>query len=206
MDEGRRGILVGIEGIDAVGKRTQTSLLLEWLRSKSISTSTISFPDYGTAIGREIRRFFDGEKNYSPEVRSLLFAANRWERKANLEAMLTRSDAVVVNRYSASNLAYGSSIGLKVDWLLGLETGLPKADLVVVMDAPSSALYRRRGTNKDRYERDGGLQERARKAYLALSGRFGWKVIDASQGIQKTSGALTAAVAEALAAKGQKLT
>lgn len=203
MDKGRRGILIGIEGIDAVGKRTQSSLLIEWLRSKSISTSTISFPDYGTAIGREIRRFFDGEKNYSPEVRSLLFAANRWEKKADLEAMLTRTETVIVNRYSESNLAYGSSIGLRLDWLLGLEAGLPRADLVLVMDAPPSALYRRRGIRKDTYERDSGLQQRARKAYLDLSEKFGWKVIDASQGIQKTSGALTAAVAEVLAAKGQ---
>jgi dTMP kinase len=203
VEKGRRGVLIGIEGIDAVGKRTQTTFLTEWLRSKSFSTSTISFPDYGTAIGHEIRRFFDGEKNYSPEVRSLLFAANRWERKADLEGMLSRTDVIIVDRYSESNLAYGTSIGLKLEWLLALEAGLPKADLVLVMDAPASHLYRRRAANKDRYERDTNLQERARRAYLDLSAKLGWKVIDASQGIEKTSSVITAAVSEVLTAKGQ---
>ncbi len=201
MTNGQTGLLIGVEGIDAVGKRTQTSLLTTWLRSKSISVSTISFPDYSTPIGKEIKRFFVGEKNYTPEVRSLLFAANRWERKAELEATLSRTEAVIVNRYSESNLAYGTSIGLRLEWLLGLEAGLPKADLVLVLDAPPSALYQRRGLNKDRYERDSALQERARKSYLELSAKFGWKVIDASQGIQKTSSAMTSAVSQLLAEK-----
>jgi dTMP kinase len=198
---GPTGLLIGVEGIDAVGKRTQTSLLTTWLRSKSISVSTISFPDYSTAIGKEIKRFFVGEKNYSPEVRSLLFAANRWERRAELEAMLARSETVIVNRYSESNLAYGTSIGLKLEWLLGLEAGLPRADLVLVLDAPPTALYQRRGLNKDRYERDRGLQERARKSYLELAAKFGWKVVDAAQGIQKTSNTMTALVSQLLADK-----
>ncbi len=201
VDKETRGLLISIEGIDAVGKRTQTSLLTAWLRSKSISVSTFSFPDYGTAIGKEIRRFFDGEKNYSPEVRSLLFAANRWERKGDLEGMLSSTQAVIVNRYSGSNLAYGTTIGVQLEWLLGLEAGLPKADLVLVLDAPPSALYQRRGLNKDRYERDRGLQERVRKSYLDLSAKFGWKVIDASQGINKTSASIVAAVSEAMAEK-----
>ncbi len=199
VDKGQRGILIDIEGIDAVGKRTQTSLLASWLRSKSVSVSSISFPDYSTAIGKEIRRFFQGEKDYSPEVRSLLFAANRWERKGDLEAMLSNTETVIVNRYSESNLAYGTSIGLRLDWLLGLEADLPKADLVLVLDAPPSTLYQRRGLNKDRYERDRGLQERVRESYLDLSAKLGWKVIDAAQGIQKTSSAMTTAVSEALA-------
>ncbi|MDA4124859.1 MAG: dTMP kinase [Thaumarchaeota archaeon] len=201
MAQSKSGLLIGVEGIDAVGKRTQTSLLTTWFHSKSVTVSTISFPDYSTPIGREIKHFFVGEKNYSPEVRSLLFAANRWERKAELEGMMSRSEAVIVNRYSESNLAYGTSIGLRLDWLLGLESGLPRADLVLVLDAPADELYRRRGLNKDRYERDTALQERARKSYLELSAKFGWKVIDATQGVQQTSSAMTAAVSQLLAEK-----
>lgn len=201
MDKDSRGILIGIEGIDAVGKRTQTSILSSWLRAKNITTAMIAFPDYGTTIGREIKRFLLGTKNYPPEVRHMLFAANRWEKKNELESILSRTDVVIVNRYSESNLAYGISNGLNLEWLVNLEAGLPKPDLVFVLDAPPTALYPRRAFNKDKWERNTGLQERTRKAYLKLAGDFGWRVVNATGGIEMTSRALTGAVSAALDAR-----
>ena len=203
MDKASLGIFICIEGIDAVGKRTQSSILSSWLTSKGLSTSTISFPDYGTEIGKEIRGFLLGRKRYPPEVRAILYAANRWEKKGELEATLARTDAIIVNRYTGSNLAYGISNGLPLEWLVNLEVGLPKPDLVLVLDAPPAALQPRRGFNKDTYERNLGLQERARKAYLELAEDLGWKVIDATRGIQGTSNAVRSAVSVALAARGR---
>ncbi len=201
MDKDSRGILIGIEGIDAVGKRTQTSILSSWLRAKNITTAMIAFPDYGTTIGREIKRFLLGTKNYPPEVRHMLFAANRWEKKNELESILSRTDVVIVNRYSESNLVYGISNGLNLKWLVNLEAGLPKPDLVFVLDAPPTTLYPRRAFNKDKWERNTGLQERTRKAYLKLAGDFGWRVVNATGGIEMTSRALTGAVSAALDAR-----
>jgi dTMP kinase len=198
-----KGILVGLEGIDAVGKRTQSSLLSSWLHTKNITSSTLSFPDYGTVIGREIKGFLLGNRNYSPEVGHMLYAVNRWEKKYEMEDMLVKSDVVIVNRYSASNFAYGMANGLNLDWLVNLEAGLPKADLVLVLDAPPSAVASRRGLNKDKYERNIDLQERVRKAYLQLAKEFGWTVINAVQGIQNTNRVLAAAVSDGLAARGR---
>ncbi len=198
-----KGLMIVIEGIDAVGKRTQSSLLGTWMKSKGLTTANMSFPDYETDIGREIRRFFAGGKNYPPEAIHMLLAANRWEKKGEIESLLSRTDALTVNRYSGSNLAYGISSGLKLEWLMNLEEGLPKADLVCVLDAPPSALSSRRGFSKDRFERNAGLQERARGAYQELAGKFGWKVINAAQGIEGTNSALVRAVTEAFAMKGR---
>ena len=203
MDKASSGIFICIEGIDAVGKRTQSSILNSWLNSKGLSTRTLSFPDYGTVIGKEIRRFLLGTRRYPPEVRAMLYAANRWENKSELEATLARTDATIVNRYTGSNLAYGVSNGLSLEWLINLETGLPKPDLVLVLDAAPKALMPRRGLNKDTYERNLELQERARRAYLKLAEDFGWKVINAAQGIQRTSDAVRSAVSDALAARGR---
>lgn len=205
MNQVSRGILIGIEGIDAVGKRTQTSILSSWLHSKNLTTRTISFPDYRTTIGREIKRFLFGTRNYPPEVRHMLFAANRWEKKAELESTLTTMDALIVNRYTESNLAYGISNGLRLDWLINLEAGLPRPDLVLVLDAPPASLYPRKGFNRDRDERNIGLQERVRKAYLDLAADFGWKVINAAGRIESTSRTLTAAVSDALGARGRTI-
>jgi dTMP kinase len=203
MGSGSRGALVSIEGIDAVGKRTQATVLASWLGSRGLNVRTVSFPDYGTVIGSEIRRFLHGGVNYPPEVRHILFAANRWEKKRDLESALTQADVVIVNRYSESNLAYGVANGLKLEWLAGLEDGLPKPDLVVVLDAPAAELRSRRGRRKDEYESDAALQDRTRRAYLDLAAEFGWKVVDATGGIEATSRALRDAVSGSLKAAGR---
>jgi dTMP kinase len=189
-----KGVLVGIEGIDAAGKRTQSDLLHRWFRSKGIVSDGMSFPEYSTPLGSEIRRFLHGGRAYPPEVRHMLFAANRWESKATIERKLAANDAVVVNRYTESNLAYGTAHGLPLDWLVNLERGLPKTDLVVVLDAPPSSTYSRRARVKDRYESDAVLQERTRQAYLSLASKFGWHVIDGARSVRSTHADVTAAV------------
>ena len=198
----RRGFLVGMEGIDAAGKRTQTSLLVAWLRREGVSTATASFPDYSTSIGKEIRGFLRGRKRYSAEVRHMLFAANRWENRDRIESMLAGSKVTVVNRYTASNLAYGMANGLDLKWLLGLEAGLPGADLTLVLDASPTDLYNRRSSRKDNYERSARMQEKAREAYRKLARRFGWVVIDSSLSVQSTHGLVASAVAKALPSRG----
>jgi dTMP kinase len=205
MGDGSKGILIGIEGIDAVGKRTQTLILGSWLHSKGYSTRIISFPDYGTPLGREIKRFLLGAKDYPPEVRHMLFAANRWEKKQELKSILVGTDVVLINRYSESNLAYGIANGLKLEWLVNLEAGLPKPDIVIVLDAPPAALDSRRGPNKDEYERNTALQERTREAYLRLASDFGWKVVEATGGIEATSQALIRAVSDSLKDAGRTI-
>jgi dTMP kinase len=197
------GLFICLEGIDAVGKRTQSLILKSWLSSKGLSVRMVSFPDYSTVIGREIRRFLDGARSYPPEARAMLFAANRWERKAELEDMLDKTDAVIVDRYTSSNLAYGISNGLPLEWLVNLEAGLPEPDLVLLFDAPATALATRRSFNKDTYEKNLDLQERTRKEYLKLAERFGWNVIDATRGREETSHAVASVVSKALGGKGR---
>ncbi|HEV2225478.1 MAG TPA: hypothetical protein VGR56_01585, partial [Nitrososphaerales archaeon] len=126
------------------------------------------------------------------------YAANRWEKKSDLEAILASVDVTIVNRYTGSNLAYGISNGLDLEWLLNLEAGLPKPDLVLVLDAPPAKLVPRRSRNKDSYERNLDLQERARSAYLTLAKKFGWRVVDASSGIDETKDTMASAVSAAL--------
>jgi dTMP kinase len=181
------GFFIAIEGIDAVGKKTQTSLLQSWLTSKGYATRTFSFPAYETIIGKEIKKFLAGTVDYPPQVRAMLYAANRWEKKTELEDILARSEVMLVNRYSGSNLAYGASMGLEIDWILGIESGLPAPDLVLVLDAPPAELVARRGETKDSYERNLALQSKARQIYLQLARRFGWSVVDANRDIDETS-------------------
>jgi len=196
-----KGIFIAVEGIDAAGKRTQTSILRAWFNSRGLTTRTISFPDYETTLGKEIRKFLDGSVDYPQQVRAMLYAANRWEKKAELEAILSKTDVTIVDRYSGSNLAYGVSNGLELEWLLHLEEGLPEPDLVLLLDASPTKLVPRRGDRKDSYERNIVLQEKARDAYLDLAKQFGWNVVDADGGIEETSRGVISAVSQSLGAR-----
>jgi dTMP kinase len=198
------GIFVDIEGVDAVGKRTQSSLIMSWLRSKNVGTSLISFPDYKTPIGSEIKNYLAGSRNYSPQVGHMLYAVNRWEKKSELESLLAGSDVLIVNRYSASNYAYGTARGLKLEWLMNLEEGLPKPDLILVLDAPPETLISRREP-KDKYEENLDLQKKVRETYLELGKSLGWRVVNAAQGIPNTNRLLVTAVSELLTASGKKV-
>jgi len=166
---------------------------------------TVSFPDYSTPVGIEIKKFLSGEVDFPPEVRHILFAANRWEKKQELESLLFKKDMLIVNRYSESNLAYGVANGLRLEWLINLEDGLPKSDVTIVLDAPVGRLQSRRARAKDQYERNAGLQERTRDAYLKLADNFGWKVVNATGDIQATSRLLIDAVTDSMKAAGRTI-
>ena len=173
------------------------------MHSRGYTTRVVSFPDYETALGMEIKKFLAGGRDYPPEVRHMLFAANRWEKRDELLSILSETGIVIVNRYSESNFAYGVANGLKLEWLMNLEAGLPKPDAVIVLDAPPMVLRSRRGRGKDEYEKNVDLQERTRGAYIKLAGDLGWKVIDATGGIETTSQALITAVSDSLKAAGR---
>ncbi len=194
------GYIVAIEGIDAVGKNTHSVLLSEWLERMGVKTTRMSFPDYDTPIGKEIRSFLSGRRTYPTELQHLLFAANRWEKSEEIKSHLRAGETIIVNRYTESNLAYGSANGLDIGWLANLEKGLPKSDLVVVLDAsPQSLASRRPGIRKDAYESSSSLQSKAQKAYRELAPKRGWKLIDAEGPIGGVQAALLKTVRAALA-------
>jgi dTMP kinase len=195
---------VGIEGIDAAGKRTQTALLARALRASGLGVGILAFPDYSTPVGKEIETFLSGRRDYTPRVRHILFAANRWEKHDEIERQLSSNDVLIVDRYSESNLAYGVASGLPLKWLVNLEEGLPKTDIVFVLDASPSSLFGRR-KGRDRYESDVSLQQKARESYLSLAKQFGWRVINASQSIDKTHNLLLGTLTSLLRAKGRTI-
>lgn len=176
-----KGIFIVIEGLDQSGKKTQTNLLASRLRKAGNSVETISFPDYTTPIGREIRRYLDGKRDFGPEIRQFLYVANRWERKNALENWLRKGRVVIADRYMQSNLAYGLVNGLDLQWMINLEQGLPKADVTIVLDIPVETAFRRRRTMRDVYERDKEFLKKIRSSYLALAKKFDWFLVNGKE-------------------------
>ena len=59
-----------------------------------------------------------------------------------------------MNRYYHSNLVYGIANGMKPKWLESLDDGLPKADLVILLDVSQKESFRRQKTNRDKFEKN----------------------------------------------------
>jgi dTMP kinase len=174
------GTLIAIEGIDQAGKQTVCTWLAQELRAHGVETEQTGFPDYATPLGHEITAFLRGERAYPAEARQLLYAANRWERAAEIRDWLAAGRAVVVDRYIASGVAYGTAQGLDLAWMLGVERGLPPAGLTILLDITPDVSLARKTTARDAYEERLDLLARAREAYLTLAREPGWLVVDAA--------------------------
>lgn len=177
-----KGKIIVFEGIDKAGKTTQAKLLEKKLGSKCVR---IDFPDYSTPIGKEIKQFLDGKRDYPDEVKMMLLSANRWEKKIQIEKIKAKGTTIIMNRYYQSNLVYGISKGLKLDWLLSLDKGMPEADLVIVIDIKPKTLARRSKNVVDTFEKDLGLIRRVKKNYRILGKRFNWRIVEGENSVDK---------------------
>jgi len=177
-----KGKIIVFEGIDKAGKTTQAKLLEKKLGNKCVR---IDFPDYSTPVGKEIKQFLDGKRDYPDEVKMMLLSANRWEKKIQIEKMVGKGTTVVMNRYYQSNLVYGISKGLDLDWLLSLDKGMPNADLVIVIDIKSNTLVIRSKNVGDTFEKDRELIKRVKKNYRILGKKFKWRIVEGENSIDE---------------------
>ena len=174
-------MIIVIEGGDQAGKKTQTSLLERALKKRKIKTKTFSFPDYSTPIGKEIRKYLDGKRNFPPQVIHCLLAANRWEKLPEIQAAQEKNSILIMNRYYQSNLVYGLANGMKSSWLENLDVGLPKADLVILLDVTQQESFQRKKSKRDKFEKNKEFLKKISRTYKIIGKKKCWKIIDASQ-------------------------
>lgn len=172
------GKIIVVEGTDKAGKGTQSRLLINALKISGIRCAKMDFPDYTTPIGQEIRAFLDGRRNYTMEVKHMLLSANRWEKKNEIERMIKKDTIIIMNRYYQSNIVYGVSHDLCLEWLLNLDKGLPKEDLAIVLEVNPNISYQRAPRDRDTFEMDQKLLMKVHKNYRILAKQFNWKIID----------------------------
>ncbi len=173
--------------MDKAGKTTQSRVLVSALRNKGKLCASLDFPDYSTPIGREIKSFLDGKRDYPNETKLMLLSANRWERKETIDRMLSNGTILVMNRYYHSNLAYGVSKNLKLDWLMTLDRGLPKEDLCIVLEIRPTISESRSQHAGDLFENDKDLLKNVYKNYKKLAKLFNWKIINGERSKEEVS-------------------
>ena len=162
-------MLIAFEGLDQSGKQTQAELLRDRLKADGHKSRLVSFPDYATSIGEEIARALQGEREYGADVMQLLYVANRYERKPDLQRWLDGGLILVSDRYLASSVAYGEAFGLDAAWLTDMQKFLPPPALTILLDIAPETAVQRKSVDRDRYERDLALLGRVRDAYRTLA-------------------------------------
>jgi dTMP kinase len=174
-------MIIVIEGGDQAGKKTQSKLLANSLRSRRLKTKIFSFPDYSTPIGKEIRKYLDGKRKFPPQVIHCLLAANRWEKLNDIKKAESHNSVLIMNRYYQSNLVYGLVNGMKSDWLENLDAGLPKPDLVIVLDVSQKVSFNRKKSKRDKFEKNRDFSEKISRTYRSLAKKKHWKLVDGSE-------------------------
>ena len=174
-----RGLLIAFEGLDQSGKQTQAELLRDRVVEAGRLVRLLSFPAYDTAIGTEIGRALQGDREYGPDVMQLLYVANRYEWKPQIEFELNRGTVLICDRYLASSVAYGEAQGLDAAWLTEMQQYLPQPDVTFLLDINPDVSARRKTADRDKYERDLALLGRVRDSYLRQAATAGWSLLDA---------------------------
>jgi dTMP kinase len=193
-----QGLLIAFEGLDQSGKQTQAELLRDRLKQEGRKSRLVSFPDYGTSIGEEIARALAGEREYGPDVMQLLYVANRYERKDDLQRWLEGGLVLVCDRYTASSVAYGEAFGLDPVWLTDMQKFLPAAALTIMLDIAPETAAARKAVDRDRYERDLSLLARVRDSYQRQAAEQSWVVLDGERAKAEISDDVFSAVASRL--------
>ncbi len=143
------GRLVVIEGLDGAGKNTLTRRLLDALSALGVRATTVAFPRYDADVHAELARDALhgrlGDVADSVHAMAVLFALDRRAAADDLRAAVAGHDLVLVDRYVASNAAYGAArlhqgaCGEFVAWVHALEIerfGLPVPDRHLLLDVP----------------------------------------------------------------------
>ncbi|HZJ31551.1 MAG TPA: dTMP kinase [Vicinamibacterales bacterium] len=176
-----RGLLIAFEGLDQSGKQTQAERLRDRVVEAGRLVRLLSFPAYDTAIGTEIGRALQGDRDYGPDVMQLLYVANRYEWKPQIEFELGRGTVLICDRYLASSIAYGEAQGLDPAWLIDVQKYLPQPDITFLLDIDPEVSASRKTADRDKYERDLALLGRVRGSYMRQAATAGWTTLDANR-------------------------
>lgn len=138
------GKLVVFEGLDNVGKSSQLEILEGILTLDEIDYKIFKFPDRNTITGNLLDSYNSQLVDLEPHAANLLFAANRWEKQAEIKHYLDHGFLVLTDRYFFSGCAYSCGAdNLDLNWTLQVNKGMISPDLVLYCHATEENRLRR---------------------------------------------------------------
>jgi len=184
-----KGILITIEGIDGVGKTTQTRLLAEYLTDQGYEVIQLREPTNGY-WGKKIKNLTKHGRTASPKEECLWFLNDRKEDvEENIKPALEKGKIVIMDRYYYSTMAYQGALGLDVEKIQELnEQFAPRPYLVIILDAPpKTGLDRITEGRKEElnYFETLEYQDKVREIFLSLKNQDNVRIVDAGKGLNE---------------------
>ncbi len=196
--DNKAGKLIVIEGVDGVGKATQTEILARRLKNEGFFVETIDFPRYGqksaALIEDYLNRKFGSAEEVGPYRASIFYACDRYVASFKIKEWLREGKIVISNRYVSASMGHQAG-KIKdfqerekfLDWLENLEFGIfqiPKPDVVVLLhmlpeigqklvDNKPQREYLN-GEKLDMHEGDINHLNAASAAYLLAAEKYNW--------------------------------
>ncbi|HRH26252.1 MAG TPA: hypothetical protein PLF31_02180 [Candidatus Paceibacterota bacterium] len=195
----RKGTFIVLDGTDGTGKATQCTLLDAALKKSGYKIKKIDFPRYydnffGKLIGECLAGKYGDFIAVDPHIASVLYAADRWETKAQIEKWLEDGYVVISDRYVSANQIHqgGKILDEKkrtefLSWLDMMEHGvfkIPRPDAIVYLNLSvtlgqkllaekhaAEALKSKKkylGTSKDQAETNVDHLEKSRQSALSI--------------------------------------
>lgn len=161
--------VIAIEGLDGLGKHTQSTMLLNYLKGLR-DVSLVAFPNDNNEIGQHIRELLNsGEAgDTDPLTMGILYAIDRY-----VTFQQVNTEFVISDRYTLSNV-YQVVRGADLSQLYNFEheeLGLPYPLLTIFLDAEVETAFKLKknmDTVPDVYEKDIQLQRDVRETYHEL--------------------------------------
>ena len=162
-------MFIVLEGLDGAGKSTQIRMLQELFARRGVACRYLHFPRFDAPVfGDLIARFLRGElgtvEAVDPYLVALLFAGDRGDAAAEIRQWLASGEAVVLDRYVYSNVAFQCAKLSSEDerralkrWILDTEYGyyrLPRPDVSLFLDVPFSFTERKLTQAREGGDRD----------------------------------------------------
>jgi len=196
----KRGLHIVLEGPDASGKKTQSTLLVEHLNAEGITAERISFPQYESPYGKLITQYLEGRSpSVDPVYASILYAADRALIAPKIREKLDAGTWIICDRYVESSLAHQVA-NLKenntltddtlANWIIETEyetLAIPRANHTMLLNVPFELCVKKAAERKIAEGRAGAVDihedsdrhmKKAWELYQKMAAQNAWPVVD----------------------------
>ncbi|RJR31646.1 hypothetical protein C4569_01670 [Candidatus Parcubacteria bacterium] len=179
------GKLIILYGTNNIGKSTQAKILVDRLKNRNCDTVYIKYPIYeleptGPKLNKILR---SGQPQEISELElQKLYARNRKDFEPELKKMLGLGKIIVAECYIGTGLAWGMTKGVPLEKLEEVNEDLLKEDVAILLDGQPFIKAREKN---HLHENNNELMIKCRQNFLFLAKKYGWKIIDANQEIEK---------------------
>ncbi|UOE58185.1 dTMP kinase [Cytobacillus oceanisediminis] len=161
-------IILGFEGLDKSGKRTQSELLHQSLYERGFEVVKSEFHNYSSPTGQLIRKFLDGEYQPNQLAIEAIMAADKYAQLDWFNELAEKTDVLILDRYLTSQCVYSHANGIDIDFTTNMLQYMPPADFQFYLDIEAEESMKRKGEHgeNDLYESNLDLLNKARQLYL----------------------------------------